>query len=362
MKIVIRAGGIGTRMWPMSRQSNPKQFQAIVGDKSMVRTTYDRVSLAAQDNENIFVSVNAAHEERIKTEIPELIANNLILETDVRNTGPAMCLEVAYLEKFCDKNVVIASLPSDDYISNKEAFADLLAMSEEFILKNPTYILTPAVRPAQIDTGYSYMKAGEELMKTGEEAIYQVADVVEKPNMERCAELIETGVYYCHTGMYIWQLGNIIDLFKKYQPAMYQICAETVELMISKADLVEIKKSYSRAEKMSIESAITDKAPALAMSVSDRIGWSDLGKWHIIKRMLSAETQDNLIKGKVITNKAQDNLVYNTVDKKVVIINDVQGLAIIDTPDALYISSLTNSADIKECLEQVKERGWEEYL
>jgi mannose-1-phosphate guanylyltransferase len=151
-------------------------------------------------------------------------------------------------------------------------------------------------------------------------------------------------------------------LFKKYQPAMYQVCVETVELMINQADLAEIKKSYARAEKMSIESAITDKAPALAMSVSDRIGWSDLGKWHIIKRMLSNDSLDNLVKGKVIINKSQDNLVYNTVDKKVVVINDIRGLAIIDTPDALYISSLINSADIKECLEQVKEKGWEEYL
>lgn len=355
MKIVIRAGGVGSRLWPMSRQNNPKQFQKIVGEKTMLRATYERL-VGLVEAEAIFVSVNQLLAKTLKIELPELADKNIIVETDARNTGPAMCLEVAWLRQFCQPNEVIASLPSDDYISNQDAFHSLLKLSENFINDNPEYILTPAVRPSVLDTGYSYFKVGANLAKLGEEAIYEVANMAEKPNVDRCQELIDSGVYYCHTGMYIWRLDYIDGLFAQLQPQMHEVCQKVVTATLA-GNTALATELYAKLEKMTIESAITDKAPKLAMSVSDRIGWSDLGKWHIIKRMLSAEG-DNLLRGEVVLNETRNCLVYNNNPKKVVVLNDVEGLVIIETADALFISSLKNSAEVKKCLEKVDE----EYL
>lgn len=362
MKIVIRAGGTGTRLWPMSRQNNPKQFQSIIGNASMIFDTYQRIKAGLNKPEDLFISVSQAMVDKLKQSIPEITDSGIIRETSTRNTGPAMCLEVCYLEKFCQSNEIIASLPSDDYISDPAAFLDLLRSSAEFLKINPQYIITPAVRPSYLDTGYTYMKLGDKLSQVGDEAIYQVADIAEKPNEERCQELIDSGVYYCHAGMYIWQLGNISKLFQELQPEMYRICKLVVDLMlVDNPNWEQVKTEYEKIEKMSIESAITDKADKVAMSVSDKVGWSDLGKWHIIKRIL-ASGKDNLTKGQVIYNQSNNNLVYNNHSKKIIVLNEVDDLVVVDTGDVLLVSSLDKSAEVKKCVEKLKQEGKLEYI
>lgn len=361
MKIVIRAGGIGSRLWPMSRVDNPKQFQKVIGDMTMVRSTYERVVPIFKDPRDIYFSINSVFKKRLKKEVPEILDKNIIVEPDTRNTGPAICLEVCYLEKYCRETDVIASLPSDDYISDDQAFQSLLLTSEEFIKENPEYILTPAIKPDYPDTGYTYFKAGKNLQKNGEEAVYSVSKVVEKPSYDFCQDLLKTGVYYCHTGMYVWQLKHIRDLFKEHQAAMYEICAEIVELMDGENE-IKISELYNMIEKVSIETAITDKAPKVAMSVSNKIGWSDLGKWHVIKRVLQKEENENLTKGKVVLMESLNNLIYSNEPNKIIAVNDVNGLVVVDTKDALFISSLKNSAEAKKIVEKLKEKGEKEYL
>jgi mannose-1-phosphate guanylyltransferase len=362
MKIVIRAGGTGTRLWPMSRVAHPKQFQKIVGDSTMLRTTYERIAPMLKAAGDLFISVNHLLEEDARAEFPELPAKNLIIESESRNTGPAMCLEVAYLEKYCGKKDVIASLPSDDYISDSAAFRDLLLLAEQFIENHPDYILTPGIKPNYADTGYSYLRAGKNLQKIGEEAVYEVSDWVEKPNQEYCEELIRTGVYYYHTGMYIWQLGHIIDLFEKHQPAMMEACREIVKIRSKGDGFQDSDDRYSQLEKITIESAITDKADKIAMSVSNRIGWSDLGKWHVIKRVLAPTRKSNTSKGMVVSEKTSNSLIYCLNPKKLVVTNCIEELAIVDTGDVLFVSSLKDSADIKKILDRLREEGLEDYL
>jgi mannose-1-phosphate guanylyltransferase len=362
MKIVIRAGGTGTRLWPMSRMKNPKQFQRVIGNETMIKTTYDRVLPALKNPKDLFVSVNKNFIARTLKELPLLKKQNLIIETDTRNTGPAMCLEVCFLEKYCKPSDVIASLPSDDYISDSEAFRKLLHASEEFLKENPEYILTPAIRPDYPDTGYSYFKAGNKLNDNDEETIFTVDEVVEKPNQDYCKEILDSGLYYCHTGMYIWQLGNIVSMFKKRRPKMYKICKEVVRLIVDGKDLDSANDLYAKLEKISIESAITQKCTKLAMSVSNKIGWSDLGKWHIIKRVTTNGSGGNLIQGDVMTISSENNLIYSTVKKKIIAVNDVNNLVIIDTDDALFISSLENSQDAKKVVEMLKAKNKNEFL
>lgn len=362
MKIVIRAGGLGTRLWPLSRQNNPKQFQALLGDKTMVRTTYERIVGLLNQPADLFISINELMVKRLKLEIPEVPLSNIIVETECRNTGPAMCLEVCYLQKYCQPDDIIASLPSDDYISNNEAFADLLRSSEQFLHQNPDYILTPAVKPTVIDTGYSYLRAGQNLQNIGQESIFVVNDVVEKPNEDYCRELINSGVYYCHTGMYIWRLQTIADLFTQFQPGMYQTCQKVVDLLIHYGNNEQIRQLYSQLEKMSIESAITDKVDKLAMSVSNRVGWSDLGKWPILYNILSDGTGSNVMKGQIVSRESKNNLVFCNLVDKLVVINDVSDLVVVDTGDVLFISSLKSANNIKDIIEDLKQRGLQKYI
>ncbi|HPD07955.1 mannose-1-phosphate guanylyltransferase [Patescibacteria group bacterium] len=362
MKIVIRAGGLGVRLWPFSRQNNPKQFQALLGNKTMIRTTYERVARLLNRPEDLFISINELMVQRLKLEIPEVKLSNIIVETECRNTGPAMCLEVCYLQKYCQPNDIIASIPSDDYISNNKAFADLLRSSEQFLRQNPDYILTPATKPTHVNTGYSYLKAGQNLQNVGHEVIFTVSDVVEKPDEDYCQQLINSGVYYCHTGMYVWRLQTIADLFAKFQPEMYKICQQIADLLISYGNNEQIRQLYGQLEKVSIESAITNKVEKLAMSVSDQIGWSDLGKWPVLYDILSDGAGSNVIKGQVVSKDSKNNLVFCNLVDKLVVINDINNLVIVDTGDVLFISSLKKADDTKEIIEDLKQRDLQKYI
>ena len=142
---------------------------------------------------------------------------------------------------------------------------------------------------------------------------------------------------------------------------MYRICQEVVDLIWSNK-LREASAKYSGLEKVTIETAITNKTDKLAMSVSNKIGWSDLGKWHVIKKILKPKHGDNLTKGRVIANETENSLIYSTVNKKIIAVNDVKDLVIVDTEDALFVSSLEKSAEVKKIVEQLKEEGQDKYL
>ena len=140
MKIVIRAGGVGTRLWPASRKNEPKQFLKLLGEKSLLRETVDRVLPMVSAERDLFISSTFNFTSRIFEEAPDIKPEHLIPEPSSRNTGPAICLECAFLEKLIDKDEIVATLPSDDFISDPEAFRDLLAQAEKFLKQNNTEI------------------------------------------------------------------------------------------------------------------------------------------------------------------------------------------------------------------------------
>lgn len=362
MKIVIRAGGIGTRLWPMSRKNNPKQFQPIVSKNSNLLETYLRIKNLLKTPADLFISVNQKFSQKIKKEIPQIQSKNIIVETDTRNTGPAMCLEVCFLEKYCQPTDIIATIPSDDYISDNQKFQQLLLEAEKFLAKNPEYIITPGVAPTCIDTGYSYIKSGKVLNKNPKINISQIKEWIEKPDYQRCLSLIKKGNYFCHTGMYIWQLGYIAKLFATMQPKMYKACQQIVNLMTKPAHLPKIKKIYSQFPKDTIESTITNHCTNIIMITTEGMGWSDLGKWHIIKKMLSKSESANLIKGEVLTQESNNNLIFNNNPKKLIIANDINNLVIVDTKDVLLVSSLEKSAEVKKIVELLESKKLDQYL
>jgi mannose-1-phosphate guanylyltransferase len=361
MKIIIRAGGVGTRLWPMSRQNNPKQFQAIVNNKPLIRSAVNRVKPLLQSRRDLFISVNREMVEKLKKEIPELPNENIIVEPASRNTGPAICLESCILAERAGEEVIVASLTSDDYIQNETAFHNLLRAAKKFLEKNPEYIVTPGVKPTYPDTGYSYIRAGESLIGKGEGEIFQVASWVEKPNLDYCKELIRSGDYFYHTGMYIWELKTILDLFKKFQPKIYKVCKKIAGLMAEPGKKKLIAELYSGLEKMTVESAITNKAEKIAVIISDRIGWSDVGKWHIVARILPPDKNGNVVKGKIISLDTKNCLIYGSEDKLIATIG-LENMVIVLTEDALLVCPKERSAEVKKIVGELEKKGMKKYL
>ncbi len=323
----------------------------------MIEQTIKRIRPLVFDAQ-LWISINQDLSEQVKRILPDFNSDHFIIEAEARNTGPAICLEACFLEKHISPDTVIASLPSDDYISNEEAFRELLNASEAFIMKNPAFIIAPAVKPDYPEVGYSYLKAGKRLDEGGQEALFVVDDVVEKPNREYCEELIESGIHYWHTGMYLWRLDRILELFEKFQPAMLKTC----RAIVASDNKEEGARLYASLEKMSIESAITHRADHIAMSVSNHVGWSDLGKWPAVKRLSESADSDTVAIGKAVFNKSSNSIVYNRNEKKLVVLNGVSNLAVIETDDVLLISDLDSTENIKEILDELDKNGQGNYL
>ncbi|MBU1146283.1 hypothetical protein KKD80_01925 [Patescibacteria group bacterium] len=352
MKIVIRAGGSGTRLWPVSRENNPKQFQALVGENTLIRGTVNRIKPLLKKSGDLFISLNQKMAKRLKKEIPGLADKNMILEPAGRNTGPAICLESCVLARRFGEEVIVASLPSDDYISDPAAFRAELVVAEKFLEKNPEYIITPGAKPTFPDEGYSYIKIGKKLAGGKEIKIFKVNGWIEKPKVDYCKKLIKSGEYFCHTGMYIWKLKTILDLFRKFQPKMYEVC--------KKIAAGSAREQYAKLEKIHIESAITKKTNKIATIISAGLNWSDLGKWHIIKDILSPGNK-NLIKGKVLALDTRDCLIYGPPDKFVATVG-LQNTVVVLTEDALLVCPKERAGEVKKIVEELGEKGFKKYL
>ena len=191
-----------------------------------------------------------------------------------------------------------------------------------------------------------------------------VEDWVEKPDGDRCKELIDSGIYFTHAGMYIWRLGTIRDLFKELRPALYEACERVAELM-KKGDeksMHEARALYDTVEEESIESAITDRAPNIAMSVSNRIGWSDLGKWHILQEMLPKNDGTNVVQGAHAVLDDVEHCMISAPEGKVVAGIGLHDMVVIDTPDALFVARKKDSAEVKKLLEKLKKQGRDDIL
>jgi len=352
MKIVIRAGGVGTRLWPMSRKKNPKQFQALVGERSLVRATVSRVESLLRGNGDLFISANREMREKLKKEIPELSDKNIIIEPVGRNTGPAICLESCFLARRFGEGIIVASLPSDDYISDESSFRKMLLAAENFLKKNPDYIVTPGAKPTYPDPGYSYIKTGKSLSAGGKEKFFEVSGWVEKPALYQCKKLIQSGKYFYHTGMYLWKLKTVLDLFRKFQPKMYAVCEKIA---------AGFDAGYAKLDKVTVELAITAKAKKIAVVVSDFVGWSDLGKWNIIAKMTPRDQNGNVIKGKVIPLDTKDCLIYGPKDKLIAAVG-LENMVVVLTEDALLVCPKEKSADVKKIVEKLEEERLTKYL
>ncbi|MFA5413087.1 MAG: sugar phosphate nucleotidyltransferase [Patescibacteria group bacterium] len=353
MKIVIRAGGSGTRLWPSSRENNPKQFQALVGENTLIRDTVNRVKPLLKNKEDFFISVNRKMAVRLKREIKELPTKNIILEPAGRNTGPAICLECCVLARRFGEEAIIASLPSDDYISDAAAFREMLAAAENFLKKYPGYIVTPGAKPNSPDTGYSYIKIGEKLDGSRKTKIFEVGGWIEKPELNRCKNLIKSGKYFYHAGMYIWKLKTVLDLFRKFQPKMYSAC--------QKLAAGGSGESYAKLEKISIESAITNKASKIAVAVSEKFIWSDLGKWQIISKMIPGDKNGNVTKGENILIDTKNCLVYGPKDKLVAAVG-LKDIVVVLTEDALLVCPKDRAGEVKKIVDELGKRGLKKYL
>jgi len=358
---VIMAGGSGTRLWPMSRKSKPKQLQNLVSEKSLIQETYNRVKKALNP-ENIFISTNTKYVDEIKKQLPEIPAENFIIEPAVRNTAPALAY-IAFVILKRDKDAIISTIASDHTVNNVDVFANTLKNAFDTAAKYPDYLVAVGINPTRPDTGLGYIKMGKPKGPVDGSQVFEVASFVEKPDLKTAEKYMQSWEYLWNGAYYFFGAKELLSWIKKYRPKMYKTLDQIVKLQTEGgATQSKIKELFESLGDEQFEYAvISQKDFKKVLVIPADLGWSDIGNWGTLHDVLSENYATGMIsRGYHIDVESDGCLVYGG-DKMIATLG-LKDVIVIDTPDVMLIANKHKAQDVKILLDKLKEEGKHLYL
>jgi mannose-1-phosphate guanylyltransferase len=344
MIAVIMAGGSGTRFWPQSRMAKPKQFLDVVGDKSMIRLTMDRL-LEELPKEKIFVVTAESQVKLVKKHLPDLPSKNIIIEPFGMNTAPCIALSYAYIKRFAALTETMIVVPADHLITKVDVFWENINKSQE--LARGGNLVTFGIIPTYPATGYGYIQAGDK----ENDFSYQVAQFKEKPNYETAQEFLKAGNFFWNSGMFSWTLGTIEETYQKFLPQVTKVL-DLIEAEWNKSgESADISEIYSQMPKIPVDIGIMEKAEKRAVIPVD-LGWSDVGSWRALADVSPSDNNKNTIAGKSFVIDSQGNYIRT---KKFVSLIGVEDMVLVETEDAILLAKKERSEEVKKVVEYLKE-------
>ncbi len=358
MHVVLMAGGVGTRFWPRSRKNYPKQLLNLVGDKSMIRLTYERVRPLTEDKK-ILVITNQDLKQAIHEHLPEIPKENIIAEPFGKNTAPCIGLAAAIIRKYASLDEPMVVLPADHLIKEEHIFMEIIKAGVDHAQTNNS-LVTLGITPTYPETGYGYIQRGEPVAKIGNRTIYKVKTFAEKPNLETARRFLESGDFLWNSGMFIWKTGTILKEFENHQPEMALGFEEIYKAVGTSHFYETLTDVYMRIKSISIDYAIMEVASSVYIIEAD-FTWNDIGSWEAAYSISPKDKFENAVTAeKSIVIDSKNNLIY--APNKLVALVDVENLAIVETDDAILICRKDSSQRVKEIVDQLKQKKLHDYL
>ncbi len=291
---VIMAGGIGSRFWPLSRKSMPKQFLDILGTgRTLLQQTFDRFSKIIP-LENFYVVTNADYLQLIREQLPGVPVRQILTEPLRRNTAPCIAYASHKIKTINpDANLIVA--PSDHLILNETEFLRQISKGLEFVAAHPV-LLTLGIHPDRPETGYGYIQIGEKMKYRGFENLHHVKTFTEKPDLEMARVFLESGEFFWNSGIFLWSLRSILDALKTHLPEMATLFAQGDHLYNTSDEKAFINKIYSECMGISIDYGIMEKSENVCVLTAD-FGWTDLGTWGSLYENREKDENGNVVNG-----------------------------------------------------------------
>lgn len=359
---VIIAGGKGTRFWPLSRSQRPKQLLKILSRRSLIDETAQRVASLSGKERTLVVTV-AEQVDALKKELPALARNNFLAEPVGKNTAP--CIGLAALEVLRrDPQGVMVVLPADHWVSDGKAFQRTLKSAVALARKHDR-LVTIGMRPDYPETGYGYIMKSAKLARTG--GAYQVKKFTEKPNLAAAKKLIRQGSLW-NSGIFVWKASLLLELLQRYQPAIGSALGRIDKAAAGKSLANPnpslrraIGREYRKMPSISIDFGVLEKAGAegKVATVEADFGWSDVGSWSAVHRMLHKDVHGNAGNGQWLQLGAKNCLIHSP-DRLVVLLG-IDNAVVVDTPDALLVGDLSRSQEVREIVDELQRRGMGRY-
>lgn len=335
---VIPAGGAGTRLWPLSRVSRPKFLLPLVGEQSLLQLTAERVDPFSSPDRILTVS-GTAHVAAIARQLPEIPETNLIVEPAMRGTGSAIAL-AAMLIAERNPDAVMGSFAADHNIANIPAFRGALATAIESARAG--YLTTIGIEPDRPETGYGYIERSDDEIRPG---AFLAKRFVEKPDLQTATAFLESGHFLWNASMFVWSVSVFLRELRRAQPAPYEQLAWIAAHWHDPEHADEVERRWLDLPAMTIDQGLMEHVDEFVVVPVD-MGWSDIGDWNGFSELIDADSDENCMRGSVITQDATRCLVWSDSARPVVLVG-VDDLAVIDLEDALMIVSRDRAQDVR---------------
>lgn len=351
--VVIMAGGIGSRFWPYSRNSQPKQFLDILGTgRTLLQMTYERF-LSVVDKENIFVVTNNDYADLVKEQLPEMTDHQILKEPLRRNTAPC----IAYASyKIAKKNpdAIITVAPSDHIIFNEDRFHEVLntaisAASEQ------DKLITIGLKPNRPETGYGYIQFLE-----SDEKVNRVKTFTEKPERELAQKFLESGDFVWNSGIFVWGVQAIIHAFEECLPEIAEAFADIEKALYTDREPRAVNDAYSQCGNISIDYGVMEKAHNVYVVLGE-FGWSDLGSWNSLHELSEKNGDNNVIQGNAIVYDTKNSLIHGPKDK-LIIAQGLEGYLVAECGNVILICKKDEEAKFRDFVADVRDKKGKEYL
>jgi len=351
---IIMAGGIGTRFWPSSRAKKPKQFLNLIGERTMIQNTVDRI-LPIIPIERILVITNSDYVSLVQEQFPEMPSENIIGEPIAKNTAPCVAAAAAIL-KAKDPDSTMVVLPADHHITRPERFREILTLAMEKA-ESGNNLVTLGITPYRPETGYGYIQLDEEQFETiGNDHIYHVKTFAEKPDLKTAVSFLESGDFLWNSGMFVWKTSTILEQFKVHLPSIYKETEELCHKMTGDS-VSAINTFYNVVTSISIDYGIMEKAGTVHV-IPGEFGWSDVGSWMAIYEHGEKDDNGNVITDENVVINDSQNCLVRTSSKKLVALTGLIGVGIIETDDTLLIVKLDASQDVKKLVDALDDANF----
>ena len=357
---VIMAGGGGTRLWPVSRKERPKQLLPLIGQETLFQTTVARLENLF-DPQNILVVTVEEQALEMRQQVPSIPVDNYMIEPLPRGTASVVGLAAMELLKR-DPEAVMAVLPSDHFIRNKDLFHYLIRAA--FDAAGSGYLVTLGITPSHPSTAYGYIQQGNPISEGYKYPIYDVRSFREKPDEETAQKLLRTGNYSWNSGMFVWRADVVLNEIEKQMPSLSNALTTIGSVWGTERQLQVLNEQWNSLKVVTIDYGVMEKAAKVAVMPAGGLGWSDVGSWESLFEVLLPDMSGNITanNGRLLAHETNNTLVYGSDEDRLIVTIGVDDTIIVDTRDVLLVCKSDQSQKVREVVEHLKKHRQEKYL
>ncbi|MBD3384288.1 NTP transferase domain-containing protein [candidate division KSB1 bacterium] len=344
---VVMAGGAGTRFWPKSRESIPKQFLSLLGSQTLLQAAFERVRQFIPKNQTWIVSTKD-HQSLLAEQIKSLSESHFILEPFGKNTAPCIALASLIVHQH-DPDSVLIVLPADHIITNEKRFINICKKAVSLVEEHPDALVTIGIEPSYPATGYGYIQLGKKVPNFGE--AFKVKTFAEKPDLEVAQKFYLSDEFLWNSGIFVWRTRTILNYFEELMPDLYDGLMEIRTALNKKNYDKVLERVYRQTRSESIDYGIMEKAGNV-MVVKGGFGWSDVGSWDEVYKISSKDSNGNVLKGDIIAKDVSNT--YAEASDRMIALVGVKHLVVVDMNDVILICERDQAQDVKWVVEKLK--------